>query len=92
MRSGFHDLISDHHSGPVEDDDVLFDYNLHVGKLSLVELFNFENVHWAMLYQDQAKKSFAEELALYDLLNEDAGTGDGLEVDVDETTADILIG
>jgi len=48
-RSGFHNLISDHHSGPVED-DVLFDYNLHVGKLSLVELFNFENVHWAMLY------------------------------------------
>jgi hypothetical protein len=61
-------------------------------KLSLSQLFNFENDHWISLYEEQAKRGHNKELALYDLLNEDAATGNGMEVDVDKTTADILIG
>ena len=88
---GFRQFISDHHSAPVEDDEP-FAHSSPRGKLRLCELFNFANRHWVELYEECAKKSFEEELALYDLLNEDAGTGEGMEVDVDETTADILIG
>ena len=90
LRSGFHDFISDQQSRLVQDDEPLA-YHSQGGKLTLGQLFNFENAHWVALYQEQARKGFDEELALYDLLNEDTGTGDDIEVGVDETTAEILI-
>ena len=91
-RPGFRDFILDHYDiEPVEDDE-LAACPPSGGKLSLSQLFNFGNRHWATLYEECAKRSYEEELALYDLLNEDSAMGDGLEVDVDETTADILIG
>lgn len=90
-RSGFHEFIPDHHSAPVEDDQ-LYPNSSSGGKLRLSELFNFENHHWVGLYEECAKRSYDEELSLYDLLNEDAAAINGIEVDVDETTADILIG
>lgn len=91
LRSGLHDIICDHNPAPTEDDEPPT-YVSQGGKLSLGELFDFGNDHWVKLYEEHARRSFNEELALYDLLNEDAATGDGMEVDVDETTADILIG
>ena len=91
LRSGLHDFISNHPSRSVQDDEP-FTYHLPGGKLTLSQLFDFDNAHWVARYREQSKKSFDEELALYDLLNEDTGTGDGMEVDVDETTAEILIG
>ena len=90
LRSGFHDLISDNQSRPAQDDEP-FTYDSQGGKLTLSQLFNFEDAHWVAIYREQAGKGFDEELALYDLLNEDTGTGDDMEVDVDETTAEILI-
>ena len=90
-RPGFRDFISDDHTAPAEDDKPPTHPSSR-GKLSLSQLFNFENRHWVDLYAECAKGSYEEELALYDLLNEDAATGEGMEVDVDETTADILIG
>ena len=89
--SGFHDTISDHCFGGVEDDEPP-PYPSLSGKLTLAQLFNFQNRHWADLFEERAKKGYEEELALYDLLNEDSATADGMEVDVDETTADILLG
>jgi hypothetical protein len=44
------------------------------------------------LYEECAKWGYNQELILYDLLNKDSVTGDGMEVDMDEATADILIG
>ena len=44
------------------------------------------------LYDERAKKHLAEELELCELLNQDAATDEGAEVDVDEMTGDILIG
>ena len=90
LRSGFHDIVNNHHSVPADDEPSA--YSSQGGKLSLAQLFNFGNNHWAKLYEEHARKRFTEELALCELLNEDAATGDGTEVDVDETTADILIG
>ena len=86
----FCDFISDHHSAPVNDNEP-FAYPLLGGKLSLSQLFNFENSHWVNTYEECAKRSFEEEVALYDLLNEDSAAGEGMEVDVDEMTADILL-
>lgn len=88
---GFRDFIPNCRSAPAENDEPVA-YSSLRGKLSLSQLFNFENPHWVKLYEECAERSYEEELALYDLLNEDAGTGDGMEVDVDEATADILIG
>ena len=75
---------------PTNDDDVPA-HDSPGAKISLSELFNFENSHWTNLYEECATRSFEEELALYDLLNEDAAAGEGAEVEVDETTADILL-
>ena len=63
-----------------------------MGKMNLKQLFNFNDEHWLTLYEGCARRSYEEELSLYDLLNEDAATGDGMEVDVDEMMAEILIG
>ena len=88
---GFHNLIADHCRAAVEDDE-LPSYPSSGGKLTLVQLFNFQNRHWVDLFEECANSSYEEELALYELLNEDSATVDGMEVDIDETTADILIG
>ena len=88
---GFCDFIPNYCSVPTKNDE-LVTYSSLRGKLNLSQLFNFENPHWVKLYDKCAKRSYEEELVLYNLLNEDAGTGDGMEVDIDEATADILIG
>ncbi|KAF9647431.1 hypothetical protein BDM02DRAFT_3098174 [Thelephora ganbajun] len=94
LKSGLRDFVSDHCSAPIDDgdDDDPVAYPSRGGKLSLSQLFNFENDHWVKLYEECAKRSYEEELALCDLLNEDAETSDGVEVDVDEMTAEILMG
>ena len=89
-RPGFRDFILDH-SAPVEVDELPTHPSLR-GKLNLSQLFNFGSCHWVELYAESARRSYEEELALYDLLNEDAAAGDGMEVDVDDTTGDILFG
>jgi len=58
--------------------------------IPLKDLFNFDNGRWINLYNGHARKYLAEELALCELLNQDAATEEGAEVDVDEMTGDIL--
>ena len=89
-RPGFCDLVLDH-SAPIEVDEPLTHLLLR-GKLNLSQLFNSVNCHWAELYAESARRSYEKELALYDLLNEDAAAGNGMEVDVDDTAGDILFG
>ena len=72
------------------DDDVPA-HNSPGEKMSLSELFNFKNSHWTNLYEECATRSFEAEFSLYDLLNKDAAAGEGTEVEVDKTTADILL-
>ena len=59
--------------------------------ISLVELFNFHNNSWIDLYNEYASHHLAEELSLCELLNKDAATDEGAEVDIDEITGEILI-
>jgi hypothetical protein len=62
------------------------------GPVSLKSLFNFDTRHWVNLYDEYAKKHLTDELELCELLNRDAATDEGAEVDVDEMTGDILMG
>ena len=59
--------------------------------IPLHELFDFENDCWVRLYDGQGKKRMAEELAVCELLSQDAMTDEGVEVDVDDMTSDILM-
>lgn len=59
--------------------------------ISLDNLFDFDNNQWAKIYNGHAGKHLAEELALCELLNHDAATDEGAEVDVDEMTGEILM-
>ena len=54
--------------------------------IPLKDLFNFGNGRWVDLYNGYARKYLAEELVLCELLNRDAATNGGAEVDVDEMT------
>ena len=60
--------------------------------IPLYKLFDFDNDYWTRLYDGQCRKHLAEELAICELLSQDAMTDEGVEVDVDEMTSDILMG
>ena len=63
------------------------------GEITLEELFNFDIDHWTNIYNGYAMTHLDEELELCELLNRDAATdSDGVEIDVDEMTSDILTG
>lgn len=74
----------------IADDEPAF--NGTEGPISLESLFNFNTSHWINLYNECAQKHLADELELCELLNQDAATDEGAEVDVDEMTGDILLG
>ena len=59
--------------------------------IPLHELFDFDNDHWTRLYDGQGRKHLVEELTVCELLNQDAMTEEGVEVDVDEMTSEILM-
>ena len=59
--------------------------------ISLMELFNFRNNGWVDLYNEYASHHLAEELSLCELLNKDAATDEGAEVDVNKIIGEILI-
>lgn len=59
--------------------------------IPLEDLFNFNNDSWINLFDGYARRHVAEELALCELLNRDAATDEGAEVDVDEMTEEILL-
>jgi hypothetical protein len=58
--------------------------------ITLRDLFDFNSDRWVDLYDGFARNLLTEELALCELLNTDAATGEGAEVDVDEMTGEIL--
>ena len=58
--------------------------------IPLKHLFDFQNNGWVDLYDGYARRHIKEELALCELLNQDAATDEGAEVDVDEMTGEIL--
>lgn len=61
-------------------------------RIPIQQLFDFNQVHWVDKYAKHPLRSFDEELALYELLDLDAQGEDDADVDVDDTTGDILHG
>ena len=84
--SGLRHLIPD----DVEDSEQY--YIVAHNPTTLSDLFDFNNDHWVNLYNEYAQNHLAEELTLCELLNQDAATDEGAEVDVDEMTGEILMG
>ena len=85
LTSGLRHLIPN----DVADDEP--DFTGTEDPIPLNNLFNFNNDHWVDLYNGHARKYLAEELSLCELLNQDAATDEGAEVDVDEMTGEILM-
>ena len=56
-----------------------------------MELFNFTDLYWISQYERAAWHSFDEELELYELLDLDAEGEDQADIDVDDSTGEILI-
>lgn len=57
----------------------------------LHELFNYDSNQWTKLYGGQGRKHLEEELVVCELLSQDAVTDEGVEVNVDEMTSEILM-
>ena len=60
--------------------------------MSVEELFDFGQSHWVELYAKSPRRSFDEELKLYELLDLDAQGEDDVDLDVDDSTGAILHG
>jgi len=58
----------------------------------LTDLFDFDDIQWVGRYNGYAQIHLTEELELCELLNRDSATEEGIEVDVDEMTSEILTG
>ncbi|GLB43960.1 putative protein of unknown function (DUF 659) [Lyophyllum shimeji] len=58
----------------------------------IVDLFDFTSTHWVDAYGRAAVLSFDEELELYELLDLDAEGEEDVDIAVDESMADILLG
>jgi hypothetical protein len=58
----------------------------------LVELCNFSDSHWVRVYENVAQWTFDEELELYELLDLDAEGEEEANIDVDDSTSELLIG
>ncbi|KIJ06696.1 hypothetical protein PAXINDRAFT_158655, partial [Paxillus involutus ATCC 200175] len=54
------------------------------------ELFDFRNGHWSEIYSRVAKRSFDEELDLYDLLDADADGEEDFEIELDGAMEEVL--
>ena len=52
--------------------------------MTLENLFNFNSSHWVNVHDESVSRYLTDELELCELLNRDAATGEGAEVDVDE--------
>lgn len=59
-------------------------------KIAIADLFDFNNEHWAQKFEESALRTFKQELEIYKLLDLDAD-GD-LDIEVDESTAQVLLG
>lgn len=91
----FRDMATRHINSVLEDetDQESVRASSVIGRpLKLVELFNFGEAHWVRLYENAARRSFDEELAMYELLDLDAEGEEEADIDVDDSTGEILLG
>ena len=60
--------------------------------VKLVWLFNFTDSHWVQSYEKVVWHSFDEELELYKVLDMDVEGEEEANVDVDDSTGELLLG
>jgi len=96
--SGFRALVQQEVEAVTIDDfdnDPFFDTPTCLTTYPLIpisELFDFSNKTWSAILTKHALHNFDEELALYELLDLDAAGEDDVDVELDETTEQTLIG
>jgi hypothetical protein len=88
--------IANQHSRLVDEDNLDNEpvrSSEHIqGPWKLVDLFDFTRDHWVNMYSRSAHRSFREELELYEMLDlEEEGVGH-VDVDIDDATANTLLG
>jgi hypothetical protein len=91
----FRDMAARHALSAEEDEtdhEPVAVANIIGRSVKLVELFNFTDSHWVQVYEQAARRSFEEELELYELLDLDAEGEEETNVDVDDSTGELLIG
>jgi hypothetical protein len=60
--------------------------------VGLNQLFDFTDTHWVERYEKTARPSFDEELELYELLDLDADGDDNVDVGLDDSIGDLMVG
>jgi hypothetical protein len=58
--------------------------------IPLHHLFDFSQPDWANLYEHAARRSFDKELELYELLDLDAAGKEEINLDLDDSTGDLM--
>ena len=95
QRTGFRAIV-DNHTKMADDDDTDGEPVCAPGIIghlvSVEELFDFGQLHWVELYAKSPRRSFDEELELYELLDLDAQGEDDVDLNVDDSTGAILHG
>jgi hypothetical protein len=88
--------IVDQHSRSVDEDNCdnepITASTTALQPIKIVELFDFTQSHWVTQYSKTPQRSFGEELELYELLDQDGEGGEDVNIDIDDTTADVLLG
>jgi hypothetical protein len=74
-----------------DDDDALPSISmLTYRRISIQDLFDFSNSKWQALFALTVHHSFDAELAIYDLLDLDAAGDEDVDLNIDESTGEML--
>lgn len=94
-NDSFRDLITRHSTSAIDDDldrEPVRHPEVLDRALKLSELFDFNDTHWVDLYEKALQHSFDEELEMYELLDLDADGEEDADINVDDSTGEILVG
>jgi hypothetical protein len=93
-QSGFRVIVNGH-IHLVDDDNTenepVGESQGNGGPWKIVELFDFTRTHWVETYAKTPRRSFEEELRLYELLDAEEDGVENVDVGIDDATADVLL-
>ena len=94
-HNGFREIADEQARRVAEDetDQAPVTVSTIIGRpIPLEHLFDFTDSHWTTIYEKTARRSFDEELELYELLDMDAAGEEEADIDIDDSTADVMLG
>lgn len=95
MDSSFREFVEEQVSRVQSDagnDEAQAPTNDELECVTISNLFDFEAKAWVDAFARSSIRSFEEELELYEMLDLDAEGEEDIDLNVDETTEDILAG